>query len=752
MNYKFAQLIQTPGKKSKTISDVYIAQVDSHKEELAGKLFILIEINENSSNGLKIIDFLTDSIVQNFYQNEKLLLREKMPSLKVEHIFEAGLAKTNKQFIDFLKDKKIKINFNDLNITVGVIFDNELYLANTGKNNAFLIFPKNDPEDTNNNNFSIVNILKNKEETTEQKNYRLFSNVISGQIPKSASIFISNEALPEYISQKQLLSITSSLPPISAIEQIKNTINSINTYVSFASIIIKNTQFEKRAEISTIDKRASHDSITSMNRTEDTTEALLTPSGMISFKKWLKLLSFNKLLKNSSNKSRTPLLLKDRIHGKKKALFNKPRLQILKIFTNIINGLIQLIRSLSNKNLIKKIFNKISNKDALVNILQSKYKILISNKKILLAISVFFLIAFFLNINNAQKNKQTKVDTERYNNITQTIKQKQNQAEANLLYSNNTGAKKLFNDINTLLEELPKDTKEQQKQYQKFKAKFDKQLEKIRRIVRVDDAQELINFSNLNSRSQAENINYTPSTNKLYAADSSLKSVYILNLSNNVPTTITDLEHPIEQLKFPLIYNNDKENQIFYFNNDNIIAIDTHKDEFSDIAIPLKNFDSIGGADAYNSRLYIIDTKDNEIYRFSKTNQKFGAPSPWLNDQIDLSQSIGLSIDGYIYVLNKDATVLKLLNGKKTNFELEICDPPLEKPNKITVSKKLDFIYILEAKNNRLVVFDKNGKFLMQYKSDKLDQLKDFAIDEERKIIYVLNGSKIFKFNATHFK
>ena len=143
MNYKFAQLIQTPGKKSQTVSDVYIAQVDSHKEELAGKLFMLIEINENSANSLKIINFITDSVVQNFYQNEKLLLRERMPSLKVEHIFEASLAKTNKQFIDFLKSRNIKTKLKDINITAGVIFDNELYLANTGINNAFLIFPKN---------------------------------------------------------------------------------------------------------------------------------------------------------------------------------------------------------------------------------------------------------------------------------------------------------------------------------------------------------------------------------------------------------------------------------------------------------------------------------------------------------------------------------------------------------------------------------------------------------------------------------
>ena len=136
MNYKFAQLLQTPGKTSKSVSEVYIAQPDSHKEELAGKLFVLIEINHNNAASLKIVHYLTDSIVQNFYQNDKLLLREKIPNLKIEHIFETSLAKTNKQFSDFLKTEKINISLEDINITAGIIFQNELYTANNGKNNA----------------------------------------------------------------------------------------------------------------------------------------------------------------------------------------------------------------------------------------------------------------------------------------------------------------------------------------------------------------------------------------------------------------------------------------------------------------------------------------------------------------------------------------------------------------------------------------------------------------------------------------
>ena len=744
MNYKFAQLLQTPGKQSNTVSDVYIAQVDSHKEELAGNLFVLTQINKKGPTCSKVIDFITDSLVQNFYQNEKILLREKMPSLKVEHIFEASLAKTNKQLTDVIKNNDLTLLFADINITAGVVFNDELYIANSGKNNVFLIFPKNVSNQDNNENFDIINILKNDKTKAEQKNYRLFSNVINGKIPKNASILITNEALPEYISQKQLIEITSSLPPLGAMEQIKNTINDINTYVSFAGILIKNTLFEKKSEIPKINTNNNYDSITSLNQTEDTTESLLTPSGMISFRKWFKLLSLNKL--KNLKKSKTPLLLKDKIFVKRTSVINKSLLQTLKFFTNIYSLILRV-----NTNLFSDFLKKISNKNNIIKIFKGKLRLLVLNKKILLSISMLFLLALLININITKKTNKSEETIQEYSNITKTIEQKQNEAEASLLYRNNEGAKKLFEEISLLLNELPQETEKQQSQYQGFKDKFNLQLEKIRHVIKMDSAQELTDFKNVNSRSETENISYIPSTNKLYAADSKLKSVYILDLFDNISTTITDLDNPIERLSRPIVFNNDKTTSILYFNNNDIISVDTNENSFLSIDIDSSYLESLGGADIYNSKIYLINTNDNEIYRFNTNTTKLRAPSKWLIDNIDLIQAIDISIDGHIYILNRDGTIIKLLSGEMVNFSLGLCEPPIEEADKLQVSRELDFIYILEKKNNRLLVFNKAGQFLMQYQSDRLQDLKDFQIDEERKIIYFLNGSKIYKFNAEHF-
>ena len=60
MHYKISQLILTPGQKSSTISEIFLSQPDAQKENLGGKLWLLIEIEINKNNSLKIINFLIE--------------------------------------------------------------------------------------------------------------------------------------------------------------------------------------------------------------------------------------------------------------------------------------------------------------------------------------------------------------------------------------------------------------------------------------------------------------------------------------------------------------------------------------------------------------------------------------------------------------------------------------------------------------------------------------------------------------------
>ncbi|MBU1870566.1 hypothetical protein KKF17_00345, partial [Patescibacteria group bacterium] len=123
MNYKIVQLILSPNQQTTSINEVFVAQPDANKEALAGKLFVLAEIESKNAEYSKLINFLISTINHNYYQNEKIILREKISALKVEHIFELALTKTNKKLAEFLQNEKIKITPQILNITIGVIYN-----------------------------------------------------------------------------------------------------------------------------------------------------------------------------------------------------------------------------------------------------------------------------------------------------------------------------------------------------------------------------------------------------------------------------------------------------------------------------------------------------------------------------------------------------------------------------------------------------------------------------------------------------
>ena len=763
MYYKLAQLVLTPGRRSQTVSEIYLAQPDSIKESLAGKLFILIEVEQNNSDSLKIINFLIDNINNNYYQNEKIYLREKISSLKVEHIFEASLAKTNKNLQEYLEKEKIRINPSLINVTVGILHEDMIHVANIGKNKVFLVYKSSSNSKTGNsvedqNEYKAIDIVHDNKSGKNKAEYqagKFFSNVVSGQIPEKGIFVFTNEALPEYVSNKQLIQIVTTLPPLSAVEQIKSMLTKINSYVSFLGIIIKSTSVERIEEKREPANISTQESINELNRTEESTENLLAPTGIVDSKKILSGLMARIFKSNDKQPSITKnnAALKDKIFVKKKnfVFLDKIWQKIKNAIIHLINIVFFLLKSLTSREKFSELTtqSKVKTSSFFSNF---KYSLFGLNKKskTLLTIIIACFGIFIISISySSYSGKQESLKLE-YKNAVAQIEQKQNQTDAFLLYNNEDGAKKILNEIEELLKNFPQNTDEQKAKYQEIKSKTEGQLERVRKVAKINDSQEVANFLNLNSNAQAQNLAYLPDLNKIYAGDSSQKTIYIVDISQNLVTPITGFAQPIASLLFPAIT---KEKSIYYLNNDNVAIFDATKEEIVNIKIELKtSSDKITGANNYNNKLYLLVPSENKIYKYDKNGSSFSTPQNWLTENVDLADSVDLTIDGNIYVLKKNGTIIKLLKGKLQNFSLENVEPAIEQATKFVMLPDQNFIYILESTKNRLVVFNKNGQLIKQYQSDQWKDLKDVVVDEKNKTIYLLNGNSIIKFAAQHIK
>ena len=754
MYNKIVPVILNTGKNA-SFSDVYVAQPDSLKENLAGKIFILAEINAKKNEGRLIFDFLIESLDNYYYNDEKILLKDKIEGLKLENIFEAALSKVNKDLNEFLITKKIKINAPSSSITIGVIFENVLYFSSFGKNRALLIYRRN-------NQYEVINVetsaadqkeYRTNEEFSSPKEINIFSSVISGEIPINSYFFFTSEALPEYLSNKELISIITKLPPIVAAEQIKNTLEKINVYVPFLGVLIKNTIglniIETKEELE--ETLITHSTASTLNNTEQKTEQILAPAGLISFSKMVRK---TKEFFGPRSDSKSPNLKKSYKPEEEKASVQLPLnignvkalnlarsdsfLAQEKIFFKKKPG--EFFLKLKNvTQIIGQIFNP-QNWLALIFKLRDWFKSLNLKNSLLFSGLIVVLLIFFSSLiftNIKHKNQATQ---NTFNSAVTAIENLENSIDAHLLYNDNNGARVDLITAQALISSLPHEKNDQKAIYDNLNNKLTQQSEKIEKIVHVVKIEKTNDLTGLNLNS------LFLTTGKLYATDQN--NIYSLTVNSSLSNkfTISGVTN------LGKAYQNPSEKGFLYFlNNNQIVKFDLKKKTTvliniisSDSSTDFNTFKTYG---SNGKNLYVLNKANNQIYKYSKTVNGYSTKTNWLKETSNLSNASDLFvIDGDLYVLNNTGEVQKFYDGKKVDYNAPALIPVMTKANKMFIGVK--YIYLFDGVAKRLAVLNKiNGDLLNQYEVASLNNLKDFTVNEEEKNAYFLADGGIYRIN-----
>lgn len=756
MYNKISSIILNSGKAS-GFCDAFIAQPDSLKEGLAGKLFFLAEISTKKNEAKKIFDFLVSDLEDNYYNDEKILLKDKIEGLKIENIFEAAISKTNKNFNDFLISEKIKLNLAMTNISLGVVYENKLHFSTFGRNKAFLIYQNKD-------NYEIINVETNASESKNLTNQEqhidkapstipsFFSSVISGDIPNSSYFMFTSEALPEYISSRDLISIITKLPPIVAAEQIKNILSKINSFIPFLGIIIKNTLGIDKQELheEVEDNLSAHSSISSLNYTEEKTERMLEPAGIINISKiFKKFQRFVKELKPASStaiKSNYYINSKTEIKNNEYKNADNPPRDFEKINSlNLAKANLFLVKEklffkkrphLLNYN-IRRLFSQVTGvfnvqyfKSASLKI-KSKIKGLSNKNKSLLFVLIGLVLIFVLSISFTKWSQKKQAAINNYNNLLIAIEEKQAKIDSSLIYDNEESARLALVEARELLSYFPRDKKNQISTYEEIENSLKINEDKILKITRIDDPK---NVNNLNGLG-INNIIFVD--DKIYAA-SSQKIYEIIPQSSEsnifeIPTA-TNLSNP----QF------DSKSIIYYWNTDRIVKFDLKNKQSSALTLSEELANKSTSYKIYSGNLYSLADKDNQIFKANLRAGAYQGQTDWIKESIDLSDVRDLFVDGNIYLLKNNGQVLKLRIGKLENYKSNVIYPEINNANKLLITS--GSIYILDSEAKRLVVLAlSDGHLVAQYQINTLTDLKDFTVNEKDKKAYFLAGEEVYE-------
>ena len=760
MYNKVAPIILNSGKNNNYAGEVFVSQPDANKERLAGKIFVLAEIEGKKSETQKIINFLINIFDYNYYGDEKILLRDKIEGLKIEDIFETVLAKINQGLIDFLQEEHLRLNPENTNLTLGVIHEDKLYFSNYGKNKAFLIYRrKGDYEVLNiesNATEGETVIVSDPEGEDAFSGSKIFSAVINGEIPPHSYFLFTNEALPEYLSNREMVNIITKLPPMVAAEQIKNFLQKINSFAPFLGIIVKSTvgtglsdfsenyeETESTRQLAGDRQTASHNahsSISHLNYTEQKTENMLAPAGIISVKQVIKgarnLISKFKVdipenkkivkfydeeetvittappkeTKRTNLARRESFVIKEKIIFKKKNFFSFSKIgSFFAVFGAIFSarfwiGVCQGLKSwLQN--------------------LGKKDRILVGS------LSACFLVLIISLILTAT-SKNTRLASEQFDQTVANIDTKQADIFRYTAVGNDVDAAGVLNELIISLQNSSPQTKEQQAKKASLLASLLEQSDKIQKITKIENFQEVVNASSWNVQAGADNLVFA--NNQLYLSDGVNNNIYSFNLKDSTRSQIALIGGT--SLSSPTINGSD----IYYLSGEKVVKVSGQKASILNLGgdkLTGENFIQF-----YNETLYLLNKTNNQIYKY---NKDFSTRSNWLKESADLTQTTDFKVNGQIMISQTNGDLLKYNKGKRiADYKTAVISPAI-RADKIIVTA--GNYYLLDLKNNRLINLTKDGALVKQYRLVK-DGIKDFAIDESGKSAYILAGTSVYRF------
>jgi len=155
---------------------------------------------------------------------------------------------------------------------------------------------------------------------------------------------------------------------------------------------------------------------------------------------------------------------------------------------------------------------------------------------------------------------------------------------------------------------------------------------------------------------------------------------------------------------------------------------------------------NFGISSSYLSNLYFLDGETCQIIKYpALAKSKWGAPQKWIKDDSHCFEPKSMAIDGSVWILNKDNSISRYYIGSyKETINLDIFPVPKD-ITKIKTATDIPYLYFLEPERKRIIITDKKGKIIKQFQSEKFDNLKDFAFSKDGKIIYLLNGTSIYR-------
>jgi len=157
----------------------------------------------------------------------------------------------------------------------------------------------------------------------------------------------------------------------------------------------------------------------------------------------------------------------------------------------------------------------------------------------------------------------------------------------------------------------------------------------------------------------------------------------------------------------------------------------------------------------YSGNMYVLDLAHESIIKYIPSGDDYQQPPVhYLQGSADIQWTsvIDMAIDGTVYLLLSNGSIMKFEGGAPQPFPLEGLYPPLQNPEAIFASPDSLSVFVTEPDQARIVEFNTDGQFIRQFRAardgeDPFADLRAFAVDVSHNRLLIGTGTGLF---STH--
>ncbi|MBI5728579.1 MAG: hypothetical protein HY984_02395 [Candidatus Magasanikbacteria bacterium] len=711
----------------------------STKEELAkGYFFAISEIDNGTTEQIEHLQKLIDDFESGYYETDEEAGRDA---------FEVNVEFINRRGHHILQNQHARVH-----CVLGVIRGQAVSLTYHGEPVATLLYQ----DKTGPHQLPII-----EPNSDDVKPGQLFSALLQGSLNPGDHLYVSTPNVTEFIPLDRIEKLVFSRPTEQTVEHVEKVLRGARTAHSYGGLLAHFLTKEEIPKTGRQPKFLLDDSAKSMERLatrEQSTEQLLSP----------------KLIRETKQKMKDYVAARNEEppeqvipkEGKATETNYRPRRPkrpspvgaLLTSFARAMvlggRGLVRVVgKGLRTMGklfiaIILLITNKGGQRQTVLHAWQEWLAVkkqavrdLSLVSKILFGVAVAATITFFVGVSYLRwQTARTAMEQARRAEI-QELQTKSDDAEARLRYGDEAAAASLVADAKRRLELLIKERPQEMNKLASLQTNLKRLDDKLQKRELI--APTLIAEIKAADQARLEKlvmidgnlIAYGPEETHFYHLDSTTKK-------------LTSQEYsPLFHLRSG---STPKENDVtvFAIGDQGIAAYDKKTGVLStkDIQFPLSNT-RLRDIFVYNQRLYTLDVGNGRIYKHNRTQTGYDRGQNWLKDNgVKLDDAVSFAIDGDVYVLNARGEILHFSGGNQVPLATTGLLTPLAEPKIIWTYNGVDDLYVLEAKEKRVIVMGKSGQVKKQYTAKEWQSPTGMAIDTNRHRIFILDNNKIYEF------